>query len=112
MGAQAKILDLNQEIAEKGNHPKNVFEEIFELQLEQLRHDEKYHKEICSLSVKNRINHMVLHFAKYSGRIGRRSNRRADGGDVEKIYRLPGQRGFFIIVPGTVPLRPEPPRLY
>lgn len=44
-------------------------EEIFQLQLEQRRHDEMYHPEIARLTVHHRLNHMALHFAKYAGRI-------------------------------------------
>lgn len=36
-------------------------------QLEQFRHDERYHREIARLTVKERFTHMALHFAKYSG---------------------------------------------
>ncbi len=69
MGARAKVLDIKGVSPKEENPFKDVFEQIFELQLEQLKHDEKYHKEICSLSVQNRINHMTLHFAKYAGQI-------------------------------------------
>jgi hypothetical protein len=41
--------------------------ELFELQLEQFRHDETYHREIARLSVQHRLNHMVLHLSKYLG---------------------------------------------
>jgi hypothetical protein len=41
--------------------------QLFELQIEQLRHDEKYHKEIARLTVQHRLNHMALHLAKYLG---------------------------------------------
>lgn len=36
-------------------------------QFEQFRHDERYHREIARLTVKERFTHMALHFAKYSG---------------------------------------------
>lgn len=42
---------------------------LFELQVEQHRHDETYHREIARLSLHQRLNHMALHFAKYSGKI-------------------------------------------
>jgi hypothetical protein len=42
---------------------------LFELQVEQHEHDEKYHREIARLSVHQRLNHMALHFAKYAGKI-------------------------------------------
>ena len=42
---------------------------LFQLQLEQLQHDESYHREICRLTVHDRLNHMALHFAKYTGKI-------------------------------------------
>ena len=46
-----------------------VRDELFTLQLEQLKHDQKYHRDICILPIHQRINHMALHFSKYSGRI-------------------------------------------
>jgi hypothetical protein len=38
-----------------------------QLQLEQFKHDETYHREIARLPVQNRLTHMTLHFAKYAG---------------------------------------------
>jgi NTP pyrophosphatase (non-canonical NTP hydrolase) len=40
--------------------------ELQELQWKQLQHDTHYHKEIVQLTMPNRVNHMVLHFAKYN----------------------------------------------
>ena len=48
---------------------KHVSEELFQLQLEQFRHDEIYHREISRLTVHQRLNHMALHFSKYAGQI-------------------------------------------
>jgi hypothetical protein len=42
---------------------------LFELQVEQHHHDETYHREIARLSLHQRLNHMALHFAKYTGRV-------------------------------------------
>lgn len=42
---------------------------LFDLQVEQHQHDEKYHREIARLSLHHRLNHMALHFAKYAGKI-------------------------------------------
>jgi len=47
----------------------SLVKELQVLQWKQLQHDERYHKEICLLSVHHRINHMTLHFAKYSGQL-------------------------------------------
>lgn len=44
-------------------------DELMAFQHEQLRHDEIAHKDILCLPVHARIKHMVLHFAKYSGRL-------------------------------------------
>ena len=44
-----------------------MFNELTELQFEQQRHDELAHRDILCLPVQDRIKHMVLHFAKYSG---------------------------------------------
>ncbi|MBX3638912.1 MAG: hypothetical protein KIS65_07290 [Nitrosomonas sp.] len=47
----------------------SVQEQLFNLQIAQLKHDELFHKEITRLSIHQRLNHMALHFAKYSGKI-------------------------------------------
>lgn len=39
------------------------------LQQEQFRHDERFHREIARLSVHARLNHMALHFCKYTGQL-------------------------------------------
>jgi len=43
--------------------------ELFALQTEQLSHDERYHKDICLLPMHQRLNHMALHFSKYTGQL-------------------------------------------
>jgi hypothetical protein len=43
--------------------------QLLELQVEQHHHDETYHREIARLSLHQRLNHMALHFAKYTGKI-------------------------------------------
>jgi len=47
---------------------------LFELQVEQHHHDELYHREIARLSLHGRLNHMALHFCKYTGKIGSNSD--------------------------------------
>lgn len=47
----------------------SIREQLFELQTAQLDHDELFHKEITRLNIHQRLNHMALHFAKYSGKI-------------------------------------------
>lgn len=47
---------------------------LFELQVEQHKHDENYHREIARLSLHQRLNHMALHFAKYTGKIAATNN--------------------------------------
>ncbi len=42
-------------------------DDLARLQWEQFEHDEKYHHEIARLTVQDRLKHMALHFAKYSG---------------------------------------------
>jgi hypothetical protein len=37
------------------------------LQREQFEHDERFHREIARLTVHARLNHMALHFCKYTG---------------------------------------------
>ena len=43
--------------------------ELLQLQIEQFKHDEVYHREIARLTVQHRLNHYALHFAKYVGRL-------------------------------------------
>ena len=40
---------------------------MLDLQREQFEHDERFHREITRLSVHARLNHMALHFCKYTG---------------------------------------------
>lgn len=47
----------------------SIQEQLFNLQTAQLDHDELFHKEITRLNIHQRLNHMALHFAKYSGKI-------------------------------------------
>ena len=47
----------------------SLFSQLKNLQWKQLQHDEKYHKEICLLTVQRRITHMTLHLSKYSAKI-------------------------------------------
>ena len=44
-------------------------QQLNELQIHQLEHDERFPKEITNLNIHQRLNHMCLHFAKYNGRI-------------------------------------------
>jgi len=62
-GNASALLHLPQADAER------VEDVLFQLQLEQFDHDEKYHREISRLTMHHRLNHMALHFAKYSGRL-------------------------------------------
>ncbi|MBP54640.1 hypothetical protein [Marinobacter sp.] len=48
---------------------KLLADKLYQLQLNQLHHDERFHKEVVRLPVHQRINHMALHFAKYSGQL-------------------------------------------
>jgi hypothetical protein len=47
----------------------SIKEQLYALQTDQLDHDEFFHKEITRLNIHQRLNHMALHFAKYSGNI-------------------------------------------
>jgi hypothetical protein len=40
---------------------------MLDLQREQFEHDERFHREIARLNVHARLNHMALHFCKYTG---------------------------------------------
>src|SRR6266481_907756 len=45
----------------------STLDDLINLQYEQIRHDELAHTDILSLSTKERVTHMTLHFAKYVG---------------------------------------------
>jgi hypothetical protein len=47
----------------------SLTDELKDLQWKQLKHDENYHKDIWLLTVHQRLNHMILHFAKYGGQL-------------------------------------------
>ena len=51
----------------------SLINELKELQWKQLKHDVNYHKDIWLLTVHHRVNHMVLHFAKYNGQLAQAS---------------------------------------
>lgn len=44
-----------------------IREQLLELQWAQLKHDEAYHKDVVILPLAQRIKHMALHNAKYTG---------------------------------------------
>src|SRR5262249_6447012 len=47
---------------------------LFELQVEQHRHDETYHREIARLTLHQRLNHTALHLAKCAGKVAAADN--------------------------------------
>jgi len=51
-----------------------ISNELFQLQIEQKKHDELCHRDILCLPVQRRITHMSLHFAKYTGHIAQLEN--------------------------------------
>lgn len=51
------------------NERMSLRRQISELQWRQHQHDVAYHHEIVILSVKNRVTHMTLHFAKYTAHL-------------------------------------------
>ena len=46
----------------------NAKNQILELQIGQIEHDNQYHKDIVRLSTPRRVTHLVLHLAKYAGK--------------------------------------------
>jgi hypothetical protein len=51
--------------------------DLDQLQLEQFKHDEAYHREIARLTTQDRLKHMALHFAKYAGSLAENSDEAA-----------------------------------
>lgn len=47
--------------------PSLSADQLDEIQWKQFQHDEAFHREITRLTVQQRLTHMALHFAKYSG---------------------------------------------
>jgi hypothetical protein len=47
--------------------PSPAKSSLYDLQVEQLTHDELFHKDVVILSLADRIKHMALHHAKYVG---------------------------------------------
>lgn len=45
----------------------NARKQLFALQWSQLKHDETYHKEVVIMPLAERVKHMALHNAKYTG---------------------------------------------
>lgn len=66
---------------------KTINQQLYKLQLIQLEHDEKYHKDISNLNLHHRLNHLVLHFAKYAGRFWEleQNKERWCGNDLKKL---------------------------
>ncbi|MBE5074232.1 hypothetical protein IM511_07925 [Erythrobacteraceae bacterium E2-1 Yellow Sea] len=56
-------------------------DDLSRLQWTQFEHDEKFHREIARLTVQDRLKHMALHFAKYSGGL-------AEGPGDDELARL------------------------
>ncbi|KZX93920.1 hypothetical protein A3718_08355 [Erythrobacter sp. HI0019] len=56
-------------------------DDLSRLQWAQFEHDEKFHREIARLTVQDRLKHMALHFAKYSGGL-------AEGPSEDELCRL------------------------
>ncbi len=44
---------------------------LFEMQLDQRKHDEEYHRDIFFLNYQDRLKHVAFHYAKYGGRLAR-----------------------------------------
>ncbi len=47
----------------------SVKDELRSLQLRQRKHDEEHHRDVFYLPYPERMRHLVLHFAKYTGRL-------------------------------------------
>lgn len=75
------------------NWPLIGRERLSAIQLAQFRHDETYHREITRLTVKDRLTHMALHFAKYAGLL-------ASGLDEKELQRV--VTDIFVIGVSTI----------
>lgn len=61
----------------------NVRDQLLALQWEQLHHDEAFHKDVVILGLAERIKHMALHNAKYTGHLFEA----AETGDVARLVK-------------------------
>jgi len=64
--------------------PANAAKELFSLQCAQLDHDESFHKDVVILPLGERVKHMALHNAKYTGQLFG-AVEKADTGRIERI---------------------------
>lgn len=62
----------------------NILAQLDQLQFEQFEHDETYHREITRLPTQDRLRHMTLHFAKYSGNLAE-AQARGDEAEVQRV---------------------------
>jgi hypothetical protein len=61
-----------------------TIEHLFALQLTQLEHDERYHKDIVVMPLAERVKHMTLHNAKYTGYLVEA----VDARDHDRVQRI------------------------
>lgn len=66
---QREILEVEMTLAVVESDDRSEALDLDQLQLEQFKHDEVYHREIARLSTQDRLKHMALHFAKYAGNL-------------------------------------------
>lgn len=77
------------ELAVINSEGRQALPDFDELQLEQFKHDEMYHREIARLGTQDRLKHMALHFAKYAGNV-------AEAGEDENALRKAVTDTFII----------------
>lgn len=63
-GVRCQVLSVHP--GENGGQPV-----MLDLQRGQFEHDERFHREITRLPINARLNHMALHFCKYTGQFAR-----------------------------------------
>lgn len=56
---------------------------VLDLQWTQLAHDERYHKDVVTMPLGERVKHMALHMAKYVGYLAE-----IEGDDEERVARI------------------------
>jgi hypothetical protein len=68
----------------KEQTPVTTTDYLYNLQLAQLMHDERYHKDVVIMPLAERVKHMALHNAKYTGYLVEA----VDAQDTERIQRV------------------------
>ena len=69
-----------------------------ELQLQQVEHDQKFHRDIFFLNYQDRFKHMVMHYGKYAGRFAKMLHERHTSEEIHKDVQRTLVDCFIIVL--------------